>query len=107
MTSSHPKRVAGWPSQGSGACALLSLENRFIAVGILRIFLRNWQISLQKSARAIAGSIHLAASSTVPREFSPSPFRGPPNDHASAQNENRQRKPRIDANANRPHSAPY
>src|SRR5260370_610735 len=32
----------------------------------------------------------------VPQEFSPRPFRGPPNDHASAKNENCQRKPCIE-----------
>src|SRR5262249_62142084 len=40
------------------------------------------------------------ASSTVPREFSPCTFRGPPNDHASAKNENRQRKPCIEVSGN-------
>jgi hypothetical protein len=35
-------------------------------------------------------AMHLAFASTVLREFSPRPFRGPPNDHASAKNENHQ-----------------
>src|SRR5262245_49731165 len=34
--------------------------------------------------------VHLALASTALREFSPRPFRGPPNDRASAKNENRQ-----------------
>src|SRR5260370_28487193 len=48
----------------------------------------------------IAVGIHLALASTVLREFSPCPFFGPPNDHASAKNENRQRKPCIEVNRN-------
>src|SRR5215468_10976679 len=44
--------------------------------------------------------VGISLASMVLREFPPRPFRGPPNDHASAKNESRQRKPCIEVNGN-------